>query len=243
MEQPVPNWIRNYFLIGPEKDLNNREIQNLLGVPNLEEAVKLRNRVFEENPAAAVARTNPVGPYHLNLSDQATRDAFETFKEAPRGSEMSEYIPKLLQYQQYDAIVKSRDMNLFPFVNTPKKSGSRSHDTTCSICGLELTETPEMPDFLTDPEQIEKEKRVVILQTEAGSDPVICGHKYHRICIEAWFESKRTTSSGLTCPLDNQRVINYYPLSTEGGRRRRKLRKTRKTRKSKKSRNIRKTRK
>ena len=71
-----------------------------------------------------------------------------------------------------------------------------------------------------------------------------CGHKFHRGCIEAWFRTQGDFSSPgrtrrVTCPLDRKIVKAYYPLSTEGGRRR----KTRKTRKSKKSRNIRKTRK
>ena len=106
------------------------------------------------------------------------------------------------------------------FVNTPKKSGSPSKETTCPICYVELTEIPE--DYTAE------QAAIVLVETVAGSDPVKCGHKFHKKCIEDWFRQSNK------CPLDNQHVIKYYPLSTEGGRRHRKVRKTRKTRKTRK---------
>ena len=120
------------------------------------------------------------------------------------------------------------------FVDTPKKSGSPSTDTTCGICLRDLSEKPEG--------YTSEEAQVVVLQTEGGTDknPVKCGHKFHRGCIERWFELNRK------CPLDNQPVTYYYPLDTSpvpqysrpkvsGRRKSRKTRGTRKVRKTRKS--------
>ena len=203
-----------------------------------------RNRLLQEQAAALrEVKTNTIVAWNNRTPEQKAADE----AEAQRLGITITDLQKMRVKEALDAFRASIGAEVSGFVNTPKKSGSPSTDTTCGICLLDLSETPEG--------YTSEEAKAVVLRTEGGTDanPVKCGHKFHRRCIEAWFRTQGDFSSPggtrrITCPLDRKIVKAYYPLSTEGGRRRktrktRKTRGTRKVRKTRKSRNIRKTRK
>jgi hypothetical protein len=112
-----------------------------------------------------------------------------------------------------------RDRGVIVYINDPDQSDQPVKPAVFVDSPI-VTPIEKDEECLICQENLNENFPVIVSNEDKKMEqPLKCGHKFHKACIEKWMNGKRTP----TCPLCRSEISTYYPIqnsNSTGGRKR-----------------------